>query len=185
MSEKIFSTLRWSFFNSVMASMTCSPYLPVPIYKILIGTISGMGPIGQARRAVMAAGGRALRAQVGRLETVAQPPDAIDVRPAAGVYAVSAHAGQALVIGRERQLRIAQLGEIGAQQGRAQLGVIHRIVQVDPPVQQAGPSPRCRVGLDLHQAHSARTGAGGLLPAALPVGDSEHEVRVQVVVPRR
>src|SRR3989442_15720872 len=99
MSEKIFSTLRWSFFNSVMASIICAPYLPVPIYKILIGTISGMRPIGQARRAGHRRPRETLTRQVGRLETVAQPPDAIDVRPAAGVDAVFAHAGQALVIG--------------------------------------------------------------------------------------
>src|SRR2546425_10440016 len=48
-----------------------------------------------------------LTAQVGRLEAVAQPPDAVDIAPAAGVDAVFANAGEALVIGGERQLRIA------------------------------------------------------------------------------
>src|SRR6266571_9458158 len=83
-----------------------------------------------------------LSAQVGRLEAIAQLPDAVDIAPAAGVDAVFAHAGEALVIGRQRQLRIAELGEIGTQQRRAQLGVIHRVVQVDPAVQQPGPGPR-------------------------------------------
>ena len=50
---------------------------------------------------------RGLAAQVGGLEAVAQPPDAVDIAPAAGVDAVFENAGEALVIGGERQLRIA------------------------------------------------------------------------------
>ena len=60
-----------------------------------------------------AGGEKSSGAQVGGLELVAQTPDAVDVGSATGVDPMSKDAGQPLVIGGERQLRIAEAVEVG------------------------------------------------------------------------
>src|SRR5436305_5493138 len=72
-----------------------------------------------------------LAAEVGGLETVAQSPDTVHVRAAAGVNAMASDGGQALVIGGEHQLGIVQLSQIGAEERRAKLRIINRVGEVD------------------------------------------------------
>ena len=74
-------------------------------------------------------------AEVGGLELVAKSPDPVDVAAATRIDAVPEDAGKALVIGGQGELGIMQLVEVGAKQGGAELGIVHRIVQVHPVVQ--------------------------------------------------
>src|SRR5881227_1574589 len=89
-------------------------------------------------------------AQVGGLELVAQTPDAVDVRPATGVDPMSQDAAQPLVVGGERQLRIAEAVEVRPQQGSAELGVVDRIIEIDASMEQRRAGPCRGIGLDLH-----------------------------------
>src|SRR5437868_7451063 len=139
-------------------------------------------------RALDASSGRdeeafaSLSAEASALELVAQLPDAVDVTPAAGVDAVAAQPAEALVVGGQRQLWVVQLIQVGAKQRRTQLRVVDRVVQVHPAVQQGRSGPGGGVGLDLHQPDRARPRTRGLVPAALPIGNGEYEIRVQSVV---
>jgi len=70
-----------------------------------------------------------------------------------------------------------------AKQGGTELGIVDRIVEIDPSVQQGWACPDGGIGFHLHQADGAGAREGRLFPAALPIGDGEYEVRIQIVMP--
>src|SRR2546421_12607005 len=93
--------------------------------------------------------------EAGRLESVAEAPDPIHIGPAAGVDAVRPNRAQALVVRRQHELRVMKLREVTPEQRRAELGVIERVGEVDPAMEQGRTCPVRGVRLDLHQADGA------------------------------
>src|SRR2546425_12432042 len=69
--------------------------------------------------------------RTGLLELPRQAQDALDVGAAASIDSVPKRRAESLVVGRQGQRRVVQPVQVVAQQRRAHLGVVPRVVEVD------------------------------------------------------